>query len=250
MLLDPTKTVRELAVTMPNATRVFEKMKIDYCCGGQESLGDACAKAGLELEELSRLLQEPALPEPQSAETDARSLPLAELANRIVAKHHVFTRSELERLTVLLEKVCSVHSNNHRELMQIQSQFETLRLELEPHMMKEERILFPYIIALEMTVAEKRPAPFAPFGTVNNPIAAMMREHDAAGDILKNIRRLSGEFAVPADGCFSYSTLYHALAELEADLHQHIHVENNILFPRAMETEHLSRALNESELGA
>jgi regulator of cell morphogenesis and NO signaling len=104
-------------------------------------------------------------------------------------------------------------------------------------MLKEERILFPYIARLETAVTENQSAPFAPFGNVQNPITVMMREHDAAGEILKAIRTLSKDFATPADGCISYRTLYNALEELEADLHQHIHLENNILFPRSLELE-------------
>lgn len=126
---------------------------------------------------------------------------------------------------------------NHPELLETKSEFQVLRAELEPHMLKEERILFPYIARLESAVVENGPAPFAPFGTVRNPVAAMMREHDAAGEILKTIRNLSGDFIVPENACLSYQTLYKALEELEADLHRHIHLENNVLFPRALEME-------------
>jgi regulator of cell morphogenesis and NO signaling len=134
-------------------------------------------------------------------------------------------------------KVCSVHGANHPELLQIQSEFQKLDADLRPHMMKEEQILFPYIKRLEQAALTNAPAPFAPFGSVRNPIAVMMREHDAAGDILKTIRELSSNFATPEGACFSYNTLYRALEELEMDLHQHIHLENNILFPRAAEIE-------------
>ena len=233
MSLDQRKTVREFAIEIPNATRVFEKLKIDYCCGGNKPLDEACEAAGIQVEEVFRLLSHGEPIQPTAGVDDSESLPLAELADRIVENHHVFTRKELERLTALLEKVCSVHGVNHPELLAIQSEFQTLRTELEPHMLKEERILFPYIKQLEVAVTKRAPLPFAPFGTVHNPIAAMMREHDAAGDILKSIRKLSRDFVVPDDGCFSYRTLYGALEALEADLHQHIHLENNILFPRA-----------------
>ncbi|HKR58655.1 MAG TPA: iron-sulfur cluster repair di-iron protein [Pyrinomonadaceae bacterium] len=241
MLLDPKKSVRDFAIEIPNATRVFEKLKIDYCCGEDQPLDEACNVAGLEVEEVFRLLGqgEPAQVKPDAS--DSPSLLLAELADRIVENHHVFTREELERLTALLEKVCSVHGGNHPELLTIQSEFQTLRAELEPHMLKEERILFPYIKRLEVATITSGPLPFAPFGTVHNPIAAMMREHDAAGDILKTIRKLSGDFVVPEGGCFSYRTVYGALEVLEADLHQHIHLENNILFPRAEEMEQRSQ---------
>ncbi len=238
MLLDRTRTVRELAIEMPNATRIFEKAKIDYCCGGDKPLDQACTQAGVDIEELVRQLSEVEPTVSLSAQAaDFKAGSLAELANHIVNKHHVFTRDECVRLTALLEKVCVAHGTNHPELREIQANFGSLRAELEPHMLKEEGILFPYITRLEATIFENNPAPFAPFGTVRNPIAVMMREHDAAGDILETIRQLSGNFAVPEDACFSYRTLYSALEELEADLHQHIHLENNILFPRAVEME-------------
>lgn len=238
MLLDATKTVREFAIVVPNATRVFERLRIDYCCGGNQPLNEACARAGLQVDEVLTMLSQPGPIADNSEKTPAsESIPLAELTNYIVEKHHVFTRNELERLIALFEKVCSAHGANHPELLKVQTQFQTLRAELEPHMLKEERILFPYIVTLEAAVGENLPALFAPFGTVGNPIAAMMREHDAAGDILKTIRELSRDFTVPEDACFSYRTLYNALEELEADLHQHIHLENNILFPRSLEME-------------
>jgi regulator of cell morphogenesis and NO signaling len=230
-------TVREVAIALPQATRVFEKLKIDYCCGGHQSLDEACSKAGLEIEQVVRLLEQGEPTPTKSDQIASQSMPLAELADYIVAKHHVFTRDELERLTALLEKVCSVHGMNHPELSLIQSEFQNLRADLEPHMLKEERILFPYITRLEAAATTGAAIPFAPFGSVHNPIAAMMREHDAAGDILKKIRQLSKDFALPEDACFSYRTLYNALQELEADLHQHIHLENNFLFPRAEEIE-------------
>jgi regulator of cell morphogenesis and NO signaling len=237
MSFNPSKTVREFAIEIPNATRVFEKMKIDYCCGGNRPLNEACSQAGLQVEEVMQLLGEAELTEAVSDRIDIQSQPLAQLANYIVNTHHIFTREELERLTALLEKVCSVHEMNHPELLEIKSEFQILRAELEPHMQKEERILFPYIARLESAISENGPAPFAPFGTVGNPIAALMREHDAAGEILKSIRKLSGNFAVPENACFSYRTLYNALEALEADLHRHIHLENNILFPRALQME-------------
>lgn len=242
MTLSSNMTVREIAIAVPNATRVFEKLKIDYCCGGNQPLQEACTQKGLRVEEVFKLLTEGGATEVAAEAPDSQSQPLADLTRYIVAKHHVFTRSELERLTALFHKVCSVHGQNHPELLQIQSQFQILRAELEPHMLKEERILFPYIENLEAAVAENRPAPFAPFGTVGNPIVAMMREHDAAGEILKAMRELGNDFVTPEDACFSYGTLYSALDALEADLHQHIHLENNVLFPRSLEMEEKAQA--------
>ncbi len=242
MLLDRNKTVRELAIEIPNATRIFEKARIDYCCGGSQPLDQACMQAGVDIEELVRQLSSPEnANDVNTAPVEPVEGSLAELANHIVKKHHEFTRAECERLTGLLEKVCGAHETNHPELRAIQTDFEVLRAELEPHMLKEEVVLFPYITRMEVASLSGGSMPFAPFGTVNNPIAAMMREHDAAGDILKNMRQLSNNFTVPEDGCFSYHILYNALGELEADLHQHIHLENNILFPRAIAIEAATR---------
>ena len=238
MLLDASKTVREFAIEIPNATRVFEELKIDYCCGGNQPLNEACRQKGLGVDTVLQRLQTAGFAHPGTEEvSDAESLPLTKLINLIIDKHHVFTRNELARLTSLLDKVCSVHGTNHPELLSIKAQFQFLHAELEPHMMKEERILFPYITRLEAAVNENQAPPFAPFGEVRNPILVMMREHEAAGEILKTIRELSNDFAVPEDGCLSYQTLYNALEELEKDLHQHIHLENNILFPRSLAME-------------
>lgn len=167
---------------------------------------------------------------------------LGELVAHIVEKHHTFTREELARLEALLAKVCGVYRQNHPELFHIQNQFQELRRDLEPHMLKEERVLFPYIIQMEETIEEKQPLPVPPFGTVRNPVRVMMAEHDAAGDILRAMREASSNYTAPADACISYQTLYSALIALEADLHQHIHLENNILFPRAAELEDAARS--------
>lgn len=234
MTISATKTVRDLAVELPGATRVFEKLGIDYCCGGGKSLADACASAKQPLESVMDSLQK-AIAESQRASTmtDWAQARLAALITHIIEKHHAYTREELQRLEPLLAKVCKVHGQNHPELLQIQRLFGGLEQELTMHMMKEEQILFPYIVQMEEAVERGRPAPVSPFGTVQNPIRMMMMEHDSAGDALKQMRDLSGGFTAPADGCISYQTLYRALLDLEADLHQHIHLENNILFPRA-----------------
>lgn len=237
MNLNPHKTVRELALEIPNAIRVFEKSKIDYCCGGDQPLSEACIRAGVNVETISRLLDEvePAPPDVNSA--DFSSMRLAELTDYIVNKHHGFTAREVQRLTELLDNVCSVHGANHPELLQIRSMFRELGAELGPHMFKEEQILFPYVKELDHANIGESRMPFAPFGAVRYPITMMMQEHDAAGDLLREIRKLSRDFAVPRDGCVSYRTLYTGLEEFENDLHQHIHLENNILFPRSEKLE-------------
>ena len=239
-MLDTTKTVREYALEIPAATRIFEKLGIDYCCGGGKSLADACLQAGLPVEEVLGSLEINARSDETFADEDWQSSSQAELIAHIVEKHHAFTREELERLEALLAKVCGVHGQNHPELFHIQTQFGKLRADLEPHMLKEEGVLFPYIVQLEEAAVAKQTLPQPPFGTVRNPVRVMMAEHEAAGYILGRMREASLDYSVPPDGCISYKTLYSALAALEVDLHQHIHLENNILFPRAAELEDMS----------
>ena len=235
-MISSTMKVRDVAINSPQATRVLEKLKIDYCCGGDRELGEACATAGVRFETLEQLLDETdsvvkdALP-------DFQNLSLAELITYILDKHHLFTKNEITRLGALTNKVVSAHGENHSELLAIKTLLRQLFDDLTQHMFKEEQILFPFVVELEQSVLQSRRAPFAPFGTVNNPIRMMMMEHDTAGEILRELRKLSSDYAVPADGCISYQTLYSALEGFEQDLHQHIHLENNILFPRAMAME-------------
>jgi len=232
-----TKTVRDLVVEVPGATRVFEKAGIDYCCGGQRSLADACASAGVTVEEMMNSLELVKSSQAAAEESNFLSATLAELIDHIVAKHHVFTKTELQRLRALVDKVHSVHGENHPELTQLRSLFQNLSSELEPHMLKEEMVLFPYIVRLENATQNQQSVNTPPFVTVANPVRMMMLEHEAAGYLLEKIRNLTNDYTVPPDACISYKTLYEALDELEKDLHQHIHLENNILFPRAVEME-------------
>jgi regulator of cell morphogenesis and NO signaling len=241
-MLSLNKTVRDVALEMPQATRVFEKLKIDYCCGGDKPLGEACATAGVEVANLEQMLSEAAQTEGQgNGLFDPQKAALSELVGYILDKHHVYTKEEMTRLEPLIEKVITAHGENHPELQGIDAFFQQLCADLKPHMSKEEQILFPYIIEMERSTVENRPASFAPFGTVHNPIRMMMMEHDTAGDLLRELRALSSNYTVPPDGCISYQTLYQALEAFEQDLHQHIHLENNILFPRAIEMEGRNR---------
>lgn len=236
MTLCAEKTVREYATGTPNATRVFEKLKIDYCCGGGRSLQDACAAAGVPLEEVARLLGQAGRLSGEMP-PGVRSGTLTELIDYILDTHHAFTRDEMERIAALSDKVVSRHGGNHPELRDVRALFLKLCDDLRPHMFREEMILFPYVKQLERAAAAASPAPYAPFGTVGNPVRVMMFEHDTAGDILRELRVAACDYAAPADACISYRTLYEALEGFEKDLHQHIHLENNVLFPRAVEME-------------
>jgi regulator of cell morphogenesis and NO signaling len=235
MSIDTMKTVREVAVELPGATRIFEKLGIDYCCGGGKALDEACLAAGVSADDVIALLEEAGSTAAEARDWNAA--PLSELVAHIVTRHHGFTREELVRVSNLLAKVCSVHGENHPELHRLHTVFQELKHELTSHMLKEEQVLFPYIENLETAVRRGEPVPTPYFGTVRNPVRMMMQEHDDAGQALRDLREVSSNYQVPADGCISFRTLYQALEEFERDLHQHIHLENNIQFPRAAELE-------------
>lgn len=235
MIATDNRTVKELAVQIPGAARVFEQFGIDYCCGGNVPLGAACSKAGLRVEDVLSSL-ESAQQEPAQSGDWSRT-PFAALAGHIVEKHHAFTKTESSRLEALFAKVSAKHAARHPELLPMQATFAEMANELRSHMMKEEHILFPYLAAMEKAVAEKRAVPPAMFGSVENPIRTMMKEHDNAGEALRALREASHGYVAPEDACVSYRELYRSLAEFETDMHTHVHLENNILFPRALEME-------------
>jgi len=239
MNLDATRTVRELAIEIPNAARTFEKLGIDYCCGGAKSLRDACAHAHVSVDDVLCALEEgSSFRRAQDAEPpNFTAGSLCELVEHILTTHHVYVKQELPRIHQLLNKVVSVHGNNHAELCNIQQTFQRMSAELISHMMKEENILFPYIVKLERAVGAGQPVPRPIFGSISNPVHMMELEHDSAGAALNEIGALSENYTAPDDACFSYRTLYAALKEFEANLHQHVHLENNMLFPRAIELE-------------
>jgi regulator of cell morphogenesis and NO signaling len=237
MTLAATKTVGEIAAEMPCATREFEKLGIDYCCGGSRTLGEACTEANISVDEARARLEKSLGATQPGDSTDWQNQLLADLIAHITTTHHVFVREESARIQALAAKVVAVHGKNHPELMQVQKIFSALAEELSVHLMKEEQVLFPYVVRMEESVLASEPAPPAMFGTVVNPVRMMMQEHDGAGDALRSLRSVTNDYTLPDDACISYRTLYHALQGFESDLHQHIHLENNILFPRAVAME-------------
>ena len=238
MTVTTEKTVREWALENPSATRVFEKLGIDYCCGGNRSLGEACRTANVKIDQVLESLETAGQAALASREErDWQSEPIAALIAHIQQTHHSYTRQEITRLGPLFDKVCSVHGKNHPELLQIRDTFQALAQELSAHLMKEEMVLFPYICRMEAAAAENQPLAGAPFGSVQNPVSMMEHEHDSAGNALRAMKQASDGYTAPPNACVSYQTLYKALAEFEADLHRHIHLENNILFPRAVAME-------------
>jgi regulator of cell morphogenesis and NO signaling len=230
------KSVRELALENPAVSRVFEKLGIDYCCGGKRSLEEACRAASLNADEVRESLKKASEASP-GVQKNWQDEPLAALITHIQETHHQYTREEIGRFGPLFAKVCSAHGKNHPELLRIRDLLQGLTNELVPHLLKEEVILFPYLIRIEEAVTRKEPISLARFGSVQNPISMMEHDHDSAGSALRAMREDSSGYSAPADACLSYQTLYKALVAFEADLHQHIHLENNILFPRAVAME-------------
>jgi regulator of cell morphogenesis and NO signaling len=231
--IDIQATVGELVRQVPNRARVFESHKIDYCCGGKVSLARACEKRGIDAGEVLKQLAANDTAARDQPIVDADAMTLTELADHIEQTHHAYLREELPRLEFMTEKVSRVHGDKEPRLLQVREAFVALKAELEPHMMKEERVLFPIIRQLEASTT----TPEFHCGSVANPIRQMEHEHDQAGDALAIIREATDDFVPPEWACNTYRAMIDTLEKLEADMHQHIHKENNVLFPKAIELE-------------
>jgi regulator of cell morphogenesis and NO signaling len=223
------RTLSEIVNAEPASARVLESFGLDYCCGGNQRVGDACSKLGIEPETVLGALS--AL-EPTPA-PDWTSMDPAELVDHLESTHHGFLHAAFDRLDALATKVVAVHGGRHPELADIHAAYEALRADLEPHLAKEEQVLFPMI--RQLVAATERPSFHC--GSLRNPISMMMIEHDRAGGLLASLRGLTDDYVPPADGCVSYRSLFEGLAELEADTHLHIHKENNVLFPAVVALE-------------
>ncbi len=232
------KTVGELAVEMPDSIRIFEAWKIDYCCGGLTPLAEACSHAGKTVDAFMAAL-ETLSTVPETSDSEWQSGTLTAIAARIVSTYHAYTRDELQTLDPLAEKVLTVHGARRPELAEVLSLIRALTADMLPHMLKEEQVLFPYVDQMEEAASGRRTAPTPFFGTVKNPVRMMMIEHDRVGDLLRQLREVTSDYTPPEDACFSYRELYRRLPELEQRTHEHIHVENNIYFPRAVALEDL-----------
>jgi regulator of cell morphogenesis and NO signaling len=225
--------VREITTAFPSSLRQLERWGIDYCCGGGRPLEEACRRAGVPVSEVIAYVESLA----ESGATpivDFRMLPLADIIDHLLVTHHAFTRTELDRALRLVTKVYGVHGAAHPELARIRSLVIELRDELLMHMTKEEKILFPYI----ETLVSDGPGRF---GTIAAPIACMRNEHEDAGNVLEELRRLTRSYTPPDDACGSFKALYQSLHDLDQDLRVHIHIENDYLFPRALMLEMAAR---------
>jgi regulator of cell morphogenesis and NO signaling len=230
----------EIALRSDAHAAILARHQLDFCCGGKKTLTQACTAAGLDV---TSVLAE--LEAELCARADAKAIgpewpgrPLDEVITFIVETHHAFTRAAIARITPLLAKVAGKHGQRHPELEKVAAAFGELAAEMEPHMVREERVLFPYIRSLAFD--GQLPAP--PFGTVRNPVMMMMTEHERAAGQLAELVEATNGFSPPADACTSYRALYAALAELRLDLLKHVALENNVLFPRAVDAENDRRA--------
>ena len=235
----PEMTVRELVLQYPQLRAVLDKLNIDYCCGGLHPLLKAAGKAGLEWSQVLEELENAwavAASSPPSVNWNLE--PLLELADHILDVHHSFTRAQLQRLEPLLTKVAKAHADHHGKMLaELRRIFDSLAAELMPHLEKEEKVLFPAIKQV-VAIAESDSACSACQRlALEAPIRQMMFEHDNAGQCLADWRNLTGNYQLPEDACMTFAALFEAMQELEADLHEHIHLENNILFPKSLQLE-------------
>ena len=228
--------IGELVARDYRTASVFKKYSIDFCCQGNRTIEEACEKKNIDtkkvLEDLVAMMEAKS-----ESTTDYQSWPLDLLADYIEKKHHRYVQEKTLEIKPYLDKICKVHGERHPELLEIKEEFNASAGELAAHMKKEELILFPFIRKMTKAKLENTKVDAAHFGTVKNPIQMMMNEHTVEGNRFRKIEELSNNYTPPLDACNTYRVSFALLKEFEQDLHLHIHLENNILFPRAIEIE-------------
>jgi regulator of cell morphogenesis and NO signaling len=236
---DGTQTVAEIARQYPGAVAVFEALGIDYCCGGNRPLEQACAKENVSLNLVLSLLSSALVTRPTGDDRHWMICPLTELSAYIVEHHHGYARRELPRLAALAAKVETRHGHMFPEVHQIRELVDAMTSEMLTHMVKEEQALFPRLKMVEAVGQSGPTRPPASCDALINPIRHMMSDHDDTGQLLKTLRRLTRDYQPPENACLSFQALYGGLEALEKDLRHHIHLENNVLFPRALAFEQI-----------
>lgn len=229
------KTVAEIVTENIKTADVFKKNGIDFCCGGHVSVQEVCAKKGIDYASLKEEIMK--IENQQQGSHDFNTWDLDFLSDYIINTHHKYVQEASSIITQYAEKVAKVHGHHYTETIEINKLFLEIANELSSHMQKEEGILFPYI--KELTAAKKKgeKIPTPHFGTIQNPINMMEEEHTGAGEILFKIKELTNDFNPPSGACNTFRALYAKLEEFQNDLFQHIHLENNILFPKAIALE-------------
>lgn len=220
----------ELVDRSPRAAEVFERFGLDYCCGGRSSLREACEKAGVDVAEVTVALSEHSEP---AEPPEWRALGIGALVDHIERVHHEYTKKVMQQLSSLFDKVLTAHGERHPELRRIRAVYDELEADISQHLAKEEQVLHPMCRQLETSTT----LPQFHCGSLGNPIRVMEFEHERAGKLLATLRSSTGGYSAPGDACQSWRLLYRTLSELEADLHMHIHKENNVLYPMVRERE-------------
>lgn len=229
------KTVAEVVSQNINTAHVFKKHGIDFCCGGGVSVHEVCLKKGIDYAKLVTELEQ--VVRPKAVGQDFNSWELTKLVNYIVDVHHRYVKENSQIMIQYADKVARVHGHHYSELLEVKELVHQTVNEMQTHMQKEEHMLFPFIVKLEQHKKESNGGLIVPFGTVKNPISVMEDEHEVVGDIFKRISTLSDTYTPPEGACNTYRAFFHKLDEFEQDLHQHIHIENNILHPKAIALE-------------
>lgn len=228
--------IGELVAENYRAASIFKKYGIDFCCQGNRTIDDACTKKGIDSQPVVNDLNA-AINQQDAEAIDYRSWPLDLLADYIEKKHHRYVEEKIIEIKPYLDKICRVHGDRHPELLEMNELFLKGTGVLVQHMKKEELILFPYVRKIVKAKQENIQADIPAFGTVQNPIEMMMNEHEAEGERFRKISELSNNYTPPVDACNTYRVTFALLNEFEEDLHLHIHLENNILFPGAIKLE-------------
>lgn len=230
------QTIGEIVAENFRTAAVFQRYDIDFCCRGQRTIDEACADKNIDAGAVRQSIAE-VLASGPDAGTKFGDWDLEFLGNYIVKNHHEYVRRMIPVLRIHTQKVASVHGDRHPEVVEVAAHFEAVATELTNHMEREEQMLFPYIASIERARINNMPIPRAPFGSVGNPIARMEQEHRFAGDEMAVIRQLTNNYTPPEDACTTYRVAFKELADFESDLHRHVHLENNILFPKAVALE-------------
>jgi regulator of cell morphogenesis and NO signaling len=226
-------TIGSLVAANFKAASVFQKFGIDFCCNGNRTISEACASQNLDNEKVEQEVLS-VLASKEKSVIDYNSWPIDLLADYIEKTHHRYVTEKIPELNIYLNKLCKVHGERHPELLSIYKHFLASAEELTNHMKKEEKILFPFIRSMVNAENGQMEIDQPAFITVKNPIAMMMKEHDTEGGRFREISKLSNEYTAPTDACTTYKVAFAILKEFEEDLHTHIHLENNILFPKAI----------------
>ena len=230
------ETIGEIVTKDYRKAQIFKKLGIDFCCGGKKTLDEVCTSKGLDIEAVKKELL-------TNQPSDGASFPpfdkwdIGFLSDYIINTHHTYVKENIPFILELANKVAKVHGDSHQELTQVAEIFGRIASDLSSHLVKEESTLFPYIKELAVAAKNDMPIAGASFGTINNPTQMMEMEHEQAGEDMAAIRRATNDYTLPADACTSYTILFKKLQEFENDLFNHVHLENNILFPKAIQLE-------------